>query len=84
MDNNSKYPIVRVLWNDASSDENEWKEDHELDDDDEIVTSVGFLVKQTKNFIWLASSTYDRYTNSRTKIPIPMIKEMGTLLEGKT
>ena len=76
-----KHPLVKCVWNDASSDENEWKEDSELDDGDELVTTVGFLVRKTKNFIWIASSVYEGYNNSRTKIPKGMIKELTTLSE---
>lgn len=73
MDNTSKYPIVCITWNDASSDDNEWKHEEDLDDEDEIVTSVGYLVKETKKFVWVASSTYGKYNNNRTKIPIQMV-----------
>ena len=83
MENNSRYPIVRVLWNDASSDVDEWHEEDDLDDGDEIVTTVGFLVKETKKFIWVACSTYEKYSNGRMKIPLSMIVSREVLVEGK-
>lgn len=83
MINSSRYPIVCITWNDASSDDNEWKKEDDLDDNDEIVTSVGFLVKETKKFVWVASSTYDKYNNNRTKIPIQMCLSREVVLPAK-
>ena len=83
MPNESKYPIVKITWNDASSDDNEWKHEEDLDDNDELVTTIGYLVKETKNFVWIASSTYERYNNNRTKIPKLMVMSKEVLQEGK-
>lgn len=84
MQNDSKYPIVLVKWNDASSDDNEWKHEEDLDDNDEIVTTVGYLIKETKNFIWIACSTYEKYNNNRTKIPLGMLVSKEVLVEAKS
>ena len=76
-----KYPLVEVIWNDAATDDNEWKQDSELGDEDELVLTVGFLVKETAKFLWIASSIYDDYSNNRNKIPKGMVVEVKTIKE---
>lgn len=70
-----KYPIEIVTWWDAST-EHGWKSLSEIDDDDPVITSIGFVVKETANNITLAMSVDDDDddTNGRGRIPKPMIK----------
>ncbi len=68
-----KYPLLIVVWDDAECDFG-WEETPtELEP--ALVTSVGFLVRQTENYILLAQSYDNGHTNGRFQIPKTLIKE---------
>ena len=69
-----RYPLVIVIWDDAESDDG-WEEaPTELEP--ALATSVGFLVRQTKDYLLLAQSYDNGHTNGRFQIPKVNIKEM--------
>jgi len=78
-----KYPLVEVLWDDATHLELGWKTQEEFTKEGgsfEIVMSVGFLVRETDNHVVLAMDV-DRegQHNQRGQIPRAMIKSMRLL-----
>ena len=75
-----KYPLVHIEWDDASDLDFGWKQDEDLKPTEEIITSVGFLVKETENHIVLASCVAaDGFHNGHFQIPKALIKEQKTL-----
>lgn len=66
-----KYPLVEVIWDDASTD-NGWEEPPEKLVP-ELVTTVGFLVRETATHILIANSYDPNHTNGRIQIPTGMI-----------
>lgn len=78
-----KYPLVEVIWDDATSISQGWKNKEEFDKElirPEIVMSVGFLVKDSAEHIILAMDTdSDGDHASRSQIPKGMIKKIKIL-----
>lgn len=72
MDSNYKYPLVEVLWDDAEVDSGWVETPDKLEPS--IATTVGFLVKETKSHILVASSYDDARINGTIQIPKKMIK----------
>jgi hypothetical protein len=72
------YPVVEVVWNDASTDVG-W--DKVKKPKEELVLTLGFLVWNDDDHIVVASSICnDEYnTNCRIQIPIGMIKHIKQL-----
>lgn len=68
--------IELVTWRDAggSSDDHTWMETDEVSDDNPIIRSVGWVVKETENNLTLAMDlAEDDTTNGRSRIPKGMI-----------
>jgi hypothetical protein len=53
-----RFPLVRVLWNDAQSDAEEWTHVDCLDGAPCIVSTVGHLVTGRKGHVSIAQSWY--------------------------
>ena len=69
-----KYPLVLIIWDDAESDDG-WEEaPKELKP--ALATTVGFLIRKTKNHILVAHSYDNGHTNGRIQIPQAMIKSI--------
>jgi len=73
------YPMVLIIWDDASGFRHGW-----MDKVDEprpqLVMSVGFLIKDTPDYIIYASDTdTDGAHNGRTQIPRGMVKKIQIL-----
>ena len=70
--------LVEVVWDEAAASTG-WEEVKKVKE--ELVLTVGFLVKNTDNHIVVASSICDgEYnTNCRLQIPIGMIKHIKEL-----
>ena len=62
------YPIVYVTWDDACAD-NSWASVKEPELKEAVVTTLGFLIKENKKHILIAS-TYDE-ENMNCSIQIP-------------
>lgn len=81
-----KYPLVEVRWEDAATSHG-WESPEEVrqDADEEIALTVGFLVRESKSFIWVASTVdSEGNTNARIKIPKAMIvSQKSVSLTGK-
>ena len=74
------YPIVEVLWDDATELKG-WKEEHEEEEHHTCaILSVGFLVSNTKHHIVIAQDlSYDRMRNGRSQIPVAWIRQIKVL-----
>ena len=72
------YPIVEILWEDITSQENGWiKGAHQISIEPALVTSVGYLVVDDPNYIVYASDLdQDGTTNGRTQIPRANVKQI--------
>lgn len=72
-----KYPLVLVIWDDAETDSG-WEQ---VPDKLEpcLATSVGFLVRQTQDYILLAMSYDETNTDNRFQIPKSVVKNMKEL-----
>ena len=76
-----RYPIVEVIWDDAEGDAG-WQ-----DPPDELhptlVRQIGFLVKETPKYVFLAAayidSKEDKQISSTDKIPKGMIQDIRHL-----
>lgn len=77
--------IVKVTWIDAES-HNEWVEVKDLVDPS-ICTTVGFLVKETEEFYYIAATVSLEgeaiHTNNRILIPKVWIKEFTEIKDAK-
>ena len=74
------YPLVEVLWDDATELDG-WQEEHEEEELKRcLILSVGFLVKKTKSHIVLAMDlSHDRMRNGRSQIPLGMVQKIKVL-----
>lgn len=73
------YPLVEVIWNDASDLIGGWTNEIEHDEP-ALALSVGFLVKETKEHIIIALDTDGEGNhNGRSQIPRGMVKKMRVL-----
>ena len=73
-----KYPLIEVIWDDASTD-NGWEPvPDELKA--ELVTTVGFLVRETDKHLLIANSYDPNHTNGRIQIPVGMIVSRRVIL----
>jgi len=75
-----KYPLVEVWWDDAKEMPSGWIEaKEEIEIIPCIVLSIGFLVKETDEYIIIAIDTHDGGHNGRSQIPKGMVKKIKTL-----
>lgn len=70
--------IELITWRDAGGDANKdlsWADAKDIDDDNPIITSVGWIVKETENNITIAMDFCgaDDMTHTRSRIPKGMI-----------
>jgi hypothetical protein len=74
-------PLVSIVWDDADAHA-EWE--NELEETEDYVHSVGFLIKETKSAYSIAHSVYmdgDKLTwNGRFRIPKGMCKSFTVLV----
>lgn len=74
-----KYDLVEIIWEDASDAEQGWTKDVD-DDEPALALSVGFLVKQTKERVYLAQDLdSEGHHNGRGKIPRGMVRQIKVL-----
>ena len=72
------FPIVQILWHDACTTYG-WEAHDEVDLNEELCTTIGFLIARGPETIVIASSIDDTNNNSRIKIPVGMIKTIKEL-----
>lgn len=73
------FPLVEVKWLDAQTSHG-WEDKDEIDSEVPVVTTIGFLLKETEDSVVIASTIgQDKTHNSRILIPIGMIKEKRIL-----
>lgn len=70
--------IELITWRDAGGDANKdlsWAAATDIDDDNPIITSVGWIVKETENNVTVAMDFCgaDGMTHTRSRIPKGMI-----------
>ena len=74
------YPLVEVVWNDASELTSGWSQEIEEKDEPALALSVGFLIRETKEHIVIAQDTDPNgHHNGRSQIPRGMVKKMKVL-----
>ena len=74
-----RYPLVWILWDDASVD-NSWGDPETLEIDATPNVTVGFLVKETDNHVVVVSTySHEDWVNARVQIPKGMITARGIL-----
>jgi hypothetical protein len=74
-----KFDLVEVWWEDASDAEPGWVKDIDTDEP-ALALSVGFLVKQTKERIYLAQDLdAEGHHNGRGKIPRGMVRKIKVI-----
>lgn len=79
-------PFVEILWDDADADHG-WTD--EVDEQEELVHTVGFLVKETKTAYYISHTTYTDEEgklnwNGRIRIPKGMIRHYAVLVKANT
>jgi hypothetical protein len=73
------YPLVEVIWNDASELTSGWTDQIEKDEP-ALALSVGFLVRETKDHIIIAQDTDEAgHHNGRSQIPRGMVQKIKVL-----
>ena len=74
------FPLVEVWWDDATGCAQGWIDDRDLKIEPTIVLTVGFLIKDTEEYIIIASDIDNqKMHNGRTQIPKGMVKVMKVL-----
>lgn len=73
-----KYPLVWIEWDDAAVFDN-WEYEENVEPEIGVVTTVGFLLKETEDHIVVASTYSDTLSNARIQIPKSMIKFRTTI-----
>jgi len=76
-----KFQVVEIVWDDASSLDHGWVDPEEEHPTPQLVTTIGFLVHESPEYLVLASTTDGTWVNSRFQIPVPMIKSKKVLFE---
>lgn len=72
-----RFPLVLIRWDDAGNLADGWKGAELGEPEQQLVTSVGFLIKDTPEYVILAMDTdVDGHHNTRGQIPRAMIKHM--------
>ncbi len=67
------FPLVAIVWDDASTDHG-WQHVDEDDTARNMVLTIGFLTREDDHYIYLASTCDEqKNTNSRIKIPRGMV-----------
>jgi hypothetical protein len=80
------YPLVEVIWDDAASNSETWVTTKDIQPPEQVVT-VGYLVKERKRYVCVASSVpnedchEDQIGNTMT-IPNGMIVTMREIKPG--
>lgn len=83
------YPLVEVKWLDAETAHG-WENAKDVEPSDELVTTVGFLIKKTKTSYMLGASicyqkdAEDHAFNARVQIPKSMVKKLTVLVPKNT
>lgn len=73
------FPMVEVVWNDASALTDGWTKDIEKDEP-ALALSVGFLIRETKEHIVIAQDVdAEGHHNGRSQIPKGMVKSLKVL-----
>jgi len=77
--------LVEIVWFDAATTHG-WESDAEVDDSNDPMITVGFLIRKTDDMLIVASSIdYDTgaMSNGRIKIPLGMVQSYKTIRKGK-
>jgi hypothetical protein len=85
------YDLVEIIWDDATTDHG-WEGVSEIELGGELVTTIGFLIKQNRQYVMVGASIYcddsgEHSFNARVQIPKGMIKKQTILVKknvGKT
>lgn len=74
------YPLVEVIWDDAASNSETWVTTKDIQPPEQVIT-VGYLVKERKRFVTIASSVaneavHEEQIGNTMTIPRGMIVTM--------
>jgi hypothetical protein len=76
-----KRPLVLVTWKDAKSEASGWKSIDEVScGHPATVTSVGWIVRQTKNKLIIVSSIVGDHCDGDTTIPMGWVQSIKPLV----
>jgi hypothetical protein len=74
--------IELIIWRDAGGEQDGWMDPDDLDDVNPIISSVGWVVKETENNVTLAMDyADDGDTHTRGRIPKGMIVSREVIKE---
>lgn len=74
--------IELVIWRDAGGESEGWESPEDISDENPIIKSVGWLVKETDNNITLAMDLADDGdTHTRGRIPKGMVISRAVILD---
>lgn len=74
--------IELIVWRDAGGEQDGWQAAEDVDDENPIITSVGWVVKETDNNVTLAMDCADDGdTHTRGRIPKGMIVSRTVIKE---
>lgn len=65
------YPLVEIVWDDAAT-ESGWQ-DPALALQEQHVTTLGFLVKESPKYVLIASTWAGDHVNATIQVPVGMI-----------
>lgn len=71
--------LVEIKWDDASALEHGWADPKDEKPVAQIVTTVGFLVADTTDYVVIAHTTDGQFVNGRFQIPKGMIRTIRPL-----
>ena len=80
--------LIKVVWHDAEDGHETWLDDKEIEafgDKVVEVTSIGWEVKRTKQYVTIAADSVDDGTYGRVcKIPISLVQSIEDISSGST
>jgi hypothetical protein len=77
-----RYPLVEIKWDDAAAS-NSWERTENMSLDPQIVITVGFVVKENKKHMVIASTYDDSHVNAAIQIPKSMVVSRKLLVRAK-
>lgn len=77
-----RFPLVEIRWDDAAAS-NSWERPDNMELSHQIVVTVGFVVKETRAHLVLASTYDETHVNAAIQIPKGMILSRKLLARAK-
>jgi hypothetical protein len=77
-----RFQLVEIRWDDAAAS-NSWERPEHMALDPQIVITVGFVVKENKKHMVIASTYDETHVNAAIQIPKSMIVSRKLLVRAK-